>query len=166
MGTAEDAAVVLRALTVSGNALPVPLHLRWQPRPWLVSVALVALLPAMALWAAALADSFGIAHVLAAFPAPATATSRPERLLLVDTFLTVTLVLPLLAGLSAVLAMISFELRIAGWEMTVSLRLPSPPWDLQQVVAALLLLIGAALFIAMAGHLAADCLIGSDCVAG
>jgi hypothetical protein len=142
------------------------MHLRWQSRPWLVLLALAALAPAVTIWAAALVNSLGLAHMLALLPAPATATSRPERLLLMDAFLTVTLGLPVLAVLAGVLATISFDLRITNWEITVSLRLPAPPWTLAQLAAVVLLLVGAALFVAMAGHLAADCLLGTDCVPG
>jgi hypothetical protein len=144
--------------------MDVPLHLRWQSRPWLMFVSLGALGPAAALWAAALADSIGITHLLTYLPVPAAATSRPERLLLLDTYLAVTLVLPLLAVLSGVLATASFDLRITGWEITARVRLPAPPWTLRQLVVAVLLPVGAALFLAMAGHLAADCLLGADCV--
>jgi hypothetical protein len=107
---------------------------------------LLALAPAMALWAAALADSLGITHVLTELPMPATATSRPERLLLVDNFLTLTLVFPLLAALAGALATVSFDLRVASWEITASLRLPAPPWTLPQFVAAVLLVVAAVLF--------------------
>jgi hypothetical protein len=144
----------------------VQLHLRWLPRPWLLCVTLVALLPATFLWAAALADSLEITHVLAEVPVSATATSHAERLLLVDTFLTVMLAFPLLAVLASVLATISFDLRIANWEVTARLRLPAPPWTLPQLAAAAFLLVAAILFVAMAGHLAADCLFGTDCVPG
>ena len=144
----------------------VPLHLHWQSRPSLVFLALAALLPATVLWAAALANSLGITHLVAYLPAPATATSRPERLLLIDAFLTLTLALPLLAVLSGLLATVSFDLRITSWEITAKLRLPSPPWTLVQLAAAALLLLGSLLFLAMAGHLAADCVFGTDCVSG
>jgi hypothetical protein len=144
----------------------VPLHLRWQPRPWLVLLALAALAPAAALWTAALANSLGIMPVLTLLPAPTAATSRPERLLLMDTFLLVMLALPLLAVLCGVLATMSLDLRIAMWEVTASLRLSAPAWTLAQVAAAVLLLLGAVLFLAMAGHLAADCVFGTDCVPG
>jgi len=129
-------------------------------------VALIALVPVATLWMAALADSLGITHVLTALPGPATATSRPERVLLLCIFLTVVLVLPLLAALSGVLATISFDLRVANWVVTASLRLPAPPWNMAQLTAAALLVVGAALFLAMAGHLAADCVFGTDCVPG
>lgn len=142
------------------------LHLRWLPRPWLVCVTLIALLPAMLLWAGALADSLGITHLLAGVPVRATATTHAERLLLVDTFLTVTLALPLLAVLASVLAIISFDLRIANWEVTARLRLPAPPWTLAQLASVALVLLGAILFVAMAGHLVADCVFGTDCVSG
>lgn len=144
----------------------MPLHLRWQPRPWLLFLALVALAPAASLWTASLANLVGIAHLLTYLPVPTTATSRIERLMLVDTFLTATLVLPLLAVLCGVLATVSFDLRIASWEITARLRLPAPPWTLGQMAAVVLLLLGAALFVAMAGHLAADCVFGTDCVSG
>jgi hypothetical protein len=128
-----------------------------------VLLALASLAPAAAIWAAALANSLGLAHRLALLPAPATATSRPEILLLMDAFLTVTLVLPILAVLAAVLATISIELRITNWELPpacVSQR----PRTRAQLATLLLLLVGAALSMAMAGHLMADCVFGRDCV--
>ncbi|HLZ30009.1 MAG TPA: hypothetical protein VKV73_22025 [Chloroflexota bacterium] len=76
------------------------------------------------------------------------------------------LVLPVLAVLSSVLATISFDLQIAKWEITARMRLPAPPWTLAQLAAVILLLLGAALFVAMAGHLAADCVFGADCISG
>jgi len=148
------------------NATCVPLHLRWQPRPRFAFLALAALAPVAALWAAALANSLGIAHMLAVLPAPVAATSRPERLLVMDAFLTVTLVLPILAVLSGALATIPFDLRITNWEITANLRLPAPPWTLAQFAAVVFLLVGATLFVAMAGHLVADCVFGTDCVSG
>jgi hypothetical protein len=81
-------------------------------------------------------------------------------------FLTVMLALPLAAALLGALATVAFELRIASWEITARLRLPVPPWTLPQVVAVTLLVLGAMLFLAMAGHLAADCFFGTDCAAG
>jgi hypothetical protein len=129
-------------------------------------VALVALLPATALWAAATADSLGITHMLNTLPVPTTAISRPERLLLLHAFLTVTLALPLVAVLSGVLATVSFDLRITNWEITARVRLPAPPWTPAQLIVAVLLLIAVLFFTAMAGHIAADCLFGTDCVPG
>ena len=157
---------VLHAAGLAVDAVEVPLRLRWQPRPWLVLVALFALVPAIALWATAMADSLGITHLLTVLPVPATATNRLERLLLLGTFLTVTLVFPLLAVLSGVLATISFDLRITEWAITASLRLPRPAWTLPQLGATILLLVAAILFVAMAGHLAADCVFGTDCMPG
>jgi hypothetical protein len=119
--------------------------------------------PAAALWVAALADSLGLSRTLAMLPVPGMATSRPERLLLQATFLSVMLVLPIVAVLAGALATISFQFRIINREITASLRLPIPPWTLTQVAAGLVLLVGAILFAAMAGHLAADCLFGTDC---
>lgn len=129
-------------------------------------MAFVALAPAIVLWAAALADSLGVTHLLNQLPVPTTASSRAERLLLLDTFLAVMLVFPLLAVLSTVLATVSFDLRVTSWEITVRLRLPSPPWSLPQLVSAALLAVAAILFVAMAGHLVADCVLGTDCVSG
>jgi len=156
----------LRRAPVAVDATDMPLHLRWQPRPWFVFLAITALAPSAFLWLAALANSLGITHVLTLLPAPAAATSRSERLLLLDAFLTVMLVLPVVAVLSSVLATISFDLQITRWEITARLRLPAPPWTLAQLAAVVLLLLGAALFVAMAGHLAADCVFGADCVSG
>jgi hypothetical protein len=64
------------------------------------------------------------------------------------------------------LATVSFDLRIARWEITASLRLPAPPWTLPQLVAAALLVVGVILFLAMAEHLAADCVFATDRVSG
>jgi hypothetical protein len=94
-----NSALVLHSAAAAVEAADVPLHLRWQPRPWLLSVALLVLVPAIALWVSAISDSLGITHVLASLPLAVTATSRPERLLLLGTFLTVMLVFPLLAVL-------------------------------------------------------------------
>ena len=104
----------------------MPLHIQWQPRPWLVFVALAALIPAAALWGAALADSLGITHLLIYLPIPSTAPSRPERLLLLDAFFTVTLALPFFAAVSSVLATVAFDLRITSWEIAARVRLPAP----------------------------------------
>jgi len=141
----------------------VPLQLRWQPRPWLTPVAFLALVPAATLWLAALADSLGFTRILATLPVPATAPSRPERLLLLAVFMSVTLMLPGMAVLAGAMATISFELRVVNWEITASLRFPTPPWTLTQWATGLLLVAAALLFAAMAGHLAADCLFGTDC---
>ena len=148
------------------DATDMPLHLQWQPRPWLMFVALAALIPAAALWGAALADSLGITHLLIYVPIPSTAPSRPERLLLLDAFFTVTLVLPFFAAVSSVLATVAFDLRITSWEVAARVRLPAPPWALRHLLVAVLLLGAMILFIAMAGHLAADCMFGTDCVPG
>ena len=139
-------------------------HLGWRPRPWLVAVALLAIVPATMLWAAALGDSLGLTHLLTVIPTPSNAPSRPERLLLLGTFLVAMLGLPGLAVLSGALAVLTFDLQLDRWEITARLRIPAPPWTLPQVVAVALLLVAAGLFMAMAGHLAADCLFGTDCV--
>ena len=140
------------------------MHLRWQPRAWLLGVAILALLPAAAVWGAAVGDSLGITHLLTALPTPSEASSRPERLMLLATFLVTTLGLPVLAVLAGALAILALELQVFRWEMTARLRLPALPWTVQQLVALVLLLVAAGLFTAMAGHLAADCLFGTDCV--
>jgi hypothetical protein len=147
-----------------GDSKTMPLRLHWQPRPWLTALAFLALVPAATLWVAALADSLGITRTLAMLPVPAAAATRPERVLLLAIFLGVMLVLPIVAMLAGALATISFELRIINWEITATLRLPAPPWSVTQVAAVVLLLLAAVLFTAMAGHLAADCLVGTDCV--
>jgi hypothetical protein len=159
----SDSLLALPRTDSLGEPKNVPLLLRWRPRPWLTPFAFLALVPAAALWVAALADSLGLTRTLALLPVPATATSRPDRLVLLATFLSVMLVLPIVAVLASALATISLELRIINWEITANLRLPTPPWTLTQVAAGLLLLVGAVLFAAMAGHLAADCMFGTDC---
>jgi hypothetical protein len=65
-----------------------------------------------------------------------------------------------------VLATLSFDLRITNWEITARVRLPAPPWTLSQLIVGVLLLIAVVLVLAMAGHLAADCVFGTDCVPG
>jgi hypothetical protein len=162
----RDSAVVLHLPVFTVDAKNMQRHLRWQPRPWLLALTLLALVPAMAIWTAALASSLGIATLITALPTPATMTTRFERLVVLDTVLAVMLVLPALAVLASVLATVAVELRIAGWEITARLRLPAPPWRSTQVAALLLIVVGALLFLAMAGHLAADCLFGTDCVPG
>jgi hypothetical protein len=148
------------------DAMQVSLQLHWQPRRWLLILTLVALVPAIVVWAAALASSLGIAPLLTALPTPATVPSRIERLVVLDTSLTVMLVLPLLAVLASVLATIAVDLEITRWEVTARLRLPAPPWTLAQVAATLFLIVGVGLFAAMAGHLVTDCIFGTDCIPG
>lgn len=140
------------------------LHLRWQPRPWLLSVALLTLTPVVLLWGAALGESLGLTHLLTALPTPSNVASRPERLVLLASFLTVTMGLPLVGVLAGGLAILAIELQVVRWEITARLRLAAPPWTLTQLAALVLLLAAAGLFMAMAGHLAADCLFGTDCV--
>ena len=162
-GPHADSSLALPRMHHLSHAKHVALLLRWQPRPWLMPLAFLALVPAAALWLAALADSVGLTRTLAMLPVPSAATGRPERILLQATFLGVMLVLPVATVLACALATITFELRIINWEITASVRLPIPPWTLTQVAAALLLVVAAVLFAAMAGHLAADCLFGTDC---
>jgi len=111
-------------------------------------------------------DSLGITHVLFYLPLPSAAPTRPERLLLLDAFFTVTLALPFFAAISSLLASVAFELRLTSWEVALRVRLPAPPWSLRQLLMAVLLLGAVTLFVAMAGHLVADCMFGADCVPG
>jgi hypothetical protein len=142
------------------------LHLRWRAAPVLVPLALLAALPALLVWAAALAQVFGAGHPLAGLPTPSSATTRLERLVLLGTYWCVTLGGPAIAFTLGLLALIDAELHVEGWEITGRVRLPPPPWCWPQALGMLVLLIGGVLFLAMAGHLAADCVLGSDCVAG
>ena len=85
-------------------------------------------------------------------------------LLLLATALSVMLVFRILAALAGALATISFELRIVNREITARLRLPTPPWTLAQVTAGSAPWWGQySSLAAMVGHLAADCLFGTDC---
>jgi hypothetical protein len=141
----------------------MPLHLRWHPTPILAPLAVLATLPALLIWAAAVVQSVGVGHPLDALPVPAAAATRPDRLLLLGTFLAVTLGDPLAAFLLGVLAVVDAEIHVEHWEITARLRPPAPPWRWLQLLTLLLLALGAVLFLAMAGHLAADCLLGGDC---
>ena len=49
-------------------------------------------------------------------------------------------------------------------DVSARVRLPAAPWRLHQLLAAIPLAFGAVLFVAMAGHLAADCVLGGDCL--
>ena len=55
------------------------------------------------------------------------------------------------------------EAKRAKNRVHVDVTSPDPN-AVQQLVALVLLLVAAGLFMAMAGHLAADCLFGTDCV--
>ena len=154
---------ILPSAKLEVDPTDMPLLLRWYPRPGLAFLAVVALVPTALLWGAALADALGLTHLLNALPVPATASIRSERLLLLTMFLAVMLLFPLIAALSGFLATIAFELQVANWEISARLRLPAPPWSKSQLLAVALLALGALLFMAMAGHLAADCVFGNDC---
>jgi hypothetical protein len=129
----------------------------------LLPLALLAVLPAVLLWAAAIAQSIGLGHPLDRLPAPASAATRLDRLLLLGAVWMLSLGGPLAAFAGSLLALVDAELRVEPWELSARLRLPAPPWERSQVTALLLLALGALLFAAMAGHLAADCLLGGDC---
>ena len=132
------------------------LAVRWRPVPQLALVAVVLVLPAVAVWVAAIAAALGLGVPLdevAALPLPA------RRLV----FLTLTLAAPAAAGLCGALAVLGGELRAERYELTARLTLPRPPLHRTQVCALLVLVGGIGLAAAMAGHLAADCLLGGDC---
>jgi hypothetical protein len=134
----------------------------WRAVPLLIPLGMVALLPALMIWVAALIGSVGLASPLNALPKPAAATLF-GRLVLLAIFWAVTLVGPLVAAVLGTFAAVDAELRIEHWEISARVRLPAPPWTGYQLVAVVLLVVGALLFVAMAGHLAADCMLGGDC---
>jgi hypothetical protein len=139
------------------------LRVHWRAVPLLVPLAVVAMLPAMLVWAAALATALGLGQPLASLPTPGQAATRLERLLLLGTFWAITLAGPLAAAVLGVLAVVEVELVVDGWDVRLRLRLPAPPWRGRQLIALLLVGLASVLFVAMAGHLAADCLLGADC---
>jgi hypothetical protein len=138
-------------------------HLRWRAAPRLLVLALVAALPTLLVWVAAIGQSVGLGRPLDLLPIPAAAPTRLDRLLLLGTVWLLTLGCPLAAFVLGVLGLVDAELHIAAWEITVRVRLPAPPWSWLSLLALLLIGVSAALFAAMAGHLAADCLLGGDC---
>ena len=141
----------------------VLLDLRWRAVPFLVPLGILALLPALAIWAAAILGSLAGMHLLDALPTPAAAFSPFERLMRLSAFWSITLGGPMLALVAGAAAALDAELRIEHWEISARLRLAPPPWTHNQLIALAVIAIGALLFMAMAGHLAADCLIGGDC---
>jgi hypothetical protein len=141
------------------------IELRWRAVPFLVPLGILALLPAVAIWVAALVGSVGLASPLDALPKPATAATPFERLALLAIFSIVTLGGPLAAAVLGAFAAVDAELRIERWEISARVRLPAPPWTGSRLPALVLLAVGAVLFLAMAGHLTADCVLGGDCPA-
>jgi hypothetical protein len=130
------------------------LHVRWQATPRLVPLAVVTALPAVVLWTAALVEALGVGRPLNLL-APTPAIGRVLAAILV--------VGPLLAAGAAALALADAEVRVEHWELTARLRMPPPPWRAQDLIAAVVLVLGGVLFVAMAGHLAADCALAGDC---
>ena len=132
--------------------------LRWHAAPRLLWLVPLTLIPALAIWAAAIVESLGLGRPLSSFASLIPATHLGHAL-----ELGVTVGGPLLAAALCLLALAEAEVRLGEWEIAARLRLPAPPWSRAQVVAGLLFAIGALLFLAMTGHLAADCVLGGDC---
>lgn len=141
------------------------IELRWRAVPLLVPLGILALLPALAIWVAALVASVGLASRFDELPKPASAATPLERLTLVAIFSIVTLGGPLVAAVLGAFAAVDAELRIEHWEVTARVRVPAPPWTGSRLLALVLVAVGAVLFMAMAGHLTADCVLGGDCPA-
>jgi hypothetical protein len=78
-------------------------------------------------------------------------------------FWAITLGGPMLALLAGGAATLDAELRIEHWEVSGRVRIAAPRWTGYRLLALGVVAVAALLFIAMAGHLAADCLIGGDC---
>ena len=136
----------------------MPIELRWRPIPPLVLAAIVLLLPAAAVWVAALASALGLVSGAPDFGLVALPLAQ-RRLI----FWALTLLLPAGAGVAAALGVLGGVVRAEGYELSARLALPRPPLGLGQVLGLLILVAAAGLFVAMAGHLAADCILGGDC---
>ena len=124
----------------------------------------MALLPALAIWTAAFVASLGIGFSLDALPKPVASPQLLARFTWLAIFWAATLGGPLAAVVLGAFGAIDAELHIEHWEISARVRLPAPPWRRHQLLAAILLAFGAVLFVAMAGHLAADCVLGGDCL--
>ena len=140
------------------------IELRWRAVPFLIPLGVVALLPALVMWMAGFVASLGIGYPLDALPKPAASPTLLARLTWLAIFWAATLGGPLAAVVLSAFGAIDAELRIEHWEISARVRLPAPPWRLHQLLVVLLLAFGAVLFVAMAGHLAADCVLGGDCL--
>lgn len=110
-----------------------------------------------------MAQSLGLGTALIGLPTPAAAANRLDRLILLATFWVVTLGGPLIGAGLGLLAVVDAELRIREWDVSARMRLPTQSGHPGLRVALILVGISALLFVGMAGHLAADCLLGSDC---
>ena len=141
----------------------VLVDLRWRAVPFLVPLGVVALLPALVIWAAAIVGSLGFAYPLTLLPAPAAASSGVERLTRLVIFWAITLGGPLVAFVAGAAAAVDAELRVEPWEVSVRIRVPAPLWTGYRLLALALVAVAGILFIAMAGHMAADCILGGDC---
>ena len=120
-------------------------RLAWRATTKVLVVVPPLLLPAALLWSAALVQYLGLAHPLDAV-AESGAPPPFGRL----AFLAVVGGFPALAGLLCLLALVSLEIRLEGWDVHATLHLPRPPWRFAQLCAAALLL-ASALFIAGIG---------------
>jgi hypothetical protein len=140
------------------------IELRWRAVPFLIPLGVVALLPALVIWMAAFIGSLGIGFSLDALPKPVASPTLLIRLMWLGIFWAATLGGPLAAVVLGAFGAIDAELRIEHWEISARVRLPAPRWRLHQLLAVVLLAFGALLFVAMAGHLAADCVFGGDCL--
>jgi hypothetical protein len=140
------------------------IELRWRAVPLLIPLGVVALLPALVIWSAAIVASLGIGFSLDALPKHVASPTLVARLTWLAVFWAATLGGPLAAVVLGAFGTLDAELRIEHWEISARVRLPAPPWRLHQLLAAILLAFGTVLFVAMAGHLAADCVLGGDCL--
>jgi hypothetical protein len=104
----------------------VLVDLRWRAVPVLVPLGVVALLPALVIWAAATIGSLGLGHPLTLLPPPAAASSGFERLTRLLVFWAITLGGPLLAFVAGAAATVDAELRVDPAELRIRIRAPVP----------------------------------------
>jgi hypothetical protein len=97
---------------------------------------------------------------------PASTGTRVGRLVSLAMVWAVTMRGPAASVLLGLLALVDAELDVHTWELRAPVRLPAPPWNWLQVQAILLLGLGAALFLAMAAHLAGDFIFAGECPTG
>src|ERR1051326_841799 len=116
-------------------------ELRWRAIPSAVPLGILALLPALAIWLAALIGSMAGTHPLDALPTPAAAVSQSERLMRLLVFWAITLGGPMVTLIAGAAAAVDAELRIEHWEISARFRLPAPPWTGYRLVAVAMIAI-------------------------
>jgi len=136
---------------------PVPHHrsvrVQWDASPWLLVPVPLLAAPAAALWIGAALQAMDIGRPLDAIVGALGSTGGAE-----PAFGTRVLLLVVFFGFPAVgfaLAFFGFfggELLIEDWTVDARLRLPRPPWNLIDVIGALLLMFTALLTLAAAAH--------------